>query len=172
MNGYNQKPRPLDGHVDHCHRPTRQSLYSKFHNYSSTYYKCIYSDTKKRNYEKKENTFRTLSVSQQHQLLLLLWVGHEQGFHGGSVVKESTCNVKAEGDTGWSPGLRRSPGEGNSNPLQYSCLENAMDREAWWARVHRVTKSWTQLKWLSTHACIHIYDCYRYNGVSHTVGTQ
>ena len=62
------------------------------------------------------------------------------------MVKESTCNVKAEGDTGWSPGLRRSPGEGNSNPLQYSCLENAMDREAWWARVHRVTKSWTQLK--------------------------
>ena len=62
------------------------------------------------------------------------------------MVKESTCNVEAEGDRGWSPGLRRSPGEGNSNPLQYSCLETTTDREACWARVHRVTKSRTQLK--------------------------
>ena len=44
------------------------------------------------------------------------------------------------------PGLRRSPGGGHSNPLQYSCLENPMDRGAWWATVHRVVKSQTRLK--------------------------
>ena len=45
-------------------------------------------------------------------------------------------------------------GEGNSNPLQYSCLENPVDRGAWWAAVHRVAQSWTRLKRLSMHACI------------------
>ena len=45
-------------------------------------------------------------------------------------------------------------GEGHGNPLQYSCLENPVDRGAWWAAVHRVTQSWTQLKWLSIRACI------------------
>ena len=45
-------------------------------------------------------------------------------------------------------------GEGNGNPLQYSCLENPMDRGAWWDTVHRVSKSWTWLKWLSTHTSI------------------
>ena len=44
------------------------------------------------------------------------------------------------------PGLGRAPGEGNGNPVQYSCLENSMDRGAWWATVHDVAKSWTQLK--------------------------
>ena len=50
------------------------------------------------------------------------------GFPGGSEGKESACNA---GDPGLIPGLRRSPGEGNGNLLQYSCLENPMDREAW-----------------------------------------
>ena len=50
------------------------------------------------------------------------------------------------------PGLGRSPGGGHSNPLQYSCQEDPMDRGAWWAMVHRVAKGWIQLKWLSTHA--------------------
>ena len=49
-------------------------------------------------------------------------------------------------ETGSVPGWGRSPGEGNDNPLQYTCLENPMDREAWQATVHGVTKSWTQLK--------------------------
>ena len=53
-------------------------------------------------------------------------------------------------DMGSIPGLGRSPGEGNGNPLQYSCLENLMDREAWLATVHRVTKSQTRLKQLNT----------------------
>ena len=49
------------------------------------------------------------------------------------------------------PGLGRSPGEGHGNTLQYPCLENHMDRGDWWAKVHGVTKSWIQLKRLSTH---------------------
>ena len=49
------------------------------------------------------------------------------------------------GDLGLIPGLGRSPGEGNSFPLQYSCLENSMDRAAWQATVHEAAKSWTQL---------------------------
>ena len=64
------------------------------------------------------------------------------GFPGGSEVKASASNV---GDPGSISGSGRSPGEGNGNPLQYSFLENPMDREAWWATVHGVTKSRTQL---------------------------
>ena len=60
--------------------------------------------------------------------------------------KESACSAGDIGDMGSIPGLGRSPGDGHGNPLQYSCLENPMDREAWWATVHRVTKSWTRLK--------------------------
>ena len=62
--------------------------------------------------------------------------------------KESACNA---GDLGSSPGSRRSLGEGNGNPLQHSCLGKPMDRGACWATVHRVTKSWTQLRnWASS----------------------
>ena len=60
------------------------------------------------------------------------------GFPGGSEDKASACNA---GDPGSIPGLGRCPGEGNGNPLQYSCLENPMDRGAWWTTVHGVTKS-------------------------------
>ena len=59
---------------------------------------------------------------------------------GGSDGKESAHNV---GDLGSIPGLGRCPGEGNGNPLQYSCLENSMDRRAWLTKVHGVAKSWT-----------------------------
>ena len=62
------------------------------------------------------------------------------GFPGGSDGKLSACNA---GDLGSIPGSGRSPGEGNGNPLQYSCLENSMDRGVWWATVHRVAKSQT-----------------------------
>ena len=63
-------------------------------------------------------------------------------FPGGSEVKASASNV---GDQGSIPGSGRSPGEGNGNPLQHSCLENPMDRGAWWATVHGVPKSRTRL---------------------------
>ena len=65
-----------------------------------------------------------------------------RGFPGGSLGKESDCNL---GDLGSIPGLGRSPGEGNGYPFQYSCLENSMDRGAWRATIHGVTKSWTPL---------------------------
>ena len=63
-----------------------------------------------------------------------------EGFPGGSDGKESAYNAR---DPGSIPGSRRSPGEGNGSPLQYSCLENSTDRGAWQATVHRVTKSFT-----------------------------
>ena len=63
---------------------------------------------------------------------------HNKGLPGGSDSKESACK---EGDLGSIPGSGRSPGEGNGNPFQYSCLENPMDRGAWRATVHRVAKS-------------------------------
>ena len=64
------------------------------------------------------------------------------GFPSGSDGKESACSVR---DLGSIPGLGRSPGEGHGNPLQYSCLENPMDRGAWQATVRGVAKSQTQL---------------------------
>ena len=66
-------------------------------------------------------------------LTIKLW-----GFPSGSDGKESTCNA---GDLGSIPGSGRSPGEGNGNPLQYSCLENSMDGGAWRAAVHGVTET-------------------------------
>ena len=64
------------------------------------------------------------------------------GFSGGSDGTESACNA---GELGLIPGSGRPPGEGNGNPLQYSCLENSMDRGAWQAAVYSVAKSWAQL---------------------------
>ena len=69
--------------------------------------------------------------------LFVQWLG---GLPCGSVGKESACNA---GDPGSIPGMGRSPGEGNGNPLQYSCLENPMDRGVWVTTVHGVTKSQT-----------------------------
>ena len=65
------------------------------------------------------------------------------GFSDGSDGKETACNARHPSSI---PGLGRSPGEGDGYWLQYSCLENSMDRGAWWATVRRVAKSWT---WLS-----------------------
>ena len=64
-------------------------------------------------------------------------------FQVALVLKNLPANA---GDPGSIPGSGRSPGEGNGNPLQYSCLENPVDRGAWQAIVHRVAKNWTQLK--------------------------
>ena len=64
------------------------------------------------------------------------------GFPGSLDCKASAYNV---GDPDSIPGLGRCPGEGNGNPLQYSCLENSMDRGFWWAPVHGVAKSQTRL---------------------------
>ena len=80
----------------------------------------------------------------QHLVLSVLWIlailiG---GLRWWLSSKESACN---SGDIGSIPGLGRSPWEGNGNPLQYSCLENFMDRGSWWVTVHGFTKSWTGL---------------------------
>ena len=72
------------------------------------------------------------------------------------VVKNPPANAGDSRDTGSIPGLGRSPGEGYDNPLQYSCLEKSVDRGTQWATDHRVAKSWTRLKQLSsqhTHIC-------------------
>ena len=67
------------------------------------------------------------------------------------MVKNPPANAGDLRDASLIPGLGKSPAEGYGNPLQYSCLENPMDRGAWWATVHGVTKSRTLLKQLSTH---------------------
>ena len=72
-------------------------------------------------------------------------------FPGGSDGKASARNA---GDLGSIPGLGRSPGEGNGNPLQYSCLENCMDGGAFWATVHGVTKSRTRLSDFTTSVIV------------------
>ena len=63
-------------------------------------------------------------------------------FPGGSDSKEPACNA---GDSGSIPRSGKSPEKGNGNPLQYSCLENSVDRRAWWATVHGITKNQMQL---------------------------
>ena len=87
--------------------------------------------------------------------------------HGGSDSKESACNA---GGPGSIPGSGRFPREGNGDPLQHSCLENPMDRGAWWTTVHgRVAKSWTSQTWLNewalahthTHAHMHAHTTYK-----------
>ena len=80
------------------------------------------------------------------------YLEHILGFPGGSEDKVSAYNV---GDPGLIPGSGRSPGEGNGNPLQYSCLENPMDGGAWWATVHRVAKGRT---WLSNFTFISLSE--------------
>ena len=92
-------------------------------------------------------------MAQKKNAYLILWHAHNKGqkwqalnrsirFPGGSDNKESVCNV---GDLGSIPGSGRYPGEGNGNPLQYSCLENPMDGGTWQATVHGVTKSRSRL---------------------------
>ena len=81
------------------------------------------------------------------------------------VVKNPSANAGDVRDSGSVPESGRSPGGGHGNPLQYSDLENPMDKGAWQATIHRVTKSWTQLKQLSTHSSKHTIrtgadDCY------------
>ena len=75
-------------------------------------------------------------------------------FSSGSNGKEPTCQCRRYMRCEFNPRVRKIPGGGHSNPLQYSCLEKPMDRGAWQATVHSITKSQTKLKWLSTHATV------------------
>ena len=74
------------------------------------------------------------------------------------MVKNLPANTGNVRDPGSIPGSGRLPGGGHGNPLQFSCLENPMDRGAWRAAVHWITKSWTGLKQLSVHARILFYQ--------------
>ena len=98
--------------------------------------------------------------------LLALWqvrgenttaVPNVQGFPGGSVVKNPPADAEEAGDADSIPGLGRSPGGGHSNPLGCSCLENPVDRGAWWATVHRVAKNQIQLVTEHTHTHAHTH---------------
>ena len=108
--------------------------------------KVIFGDSGKNSYYfGVEVTSYVLGRSLKELLIILFWVlvvrvESYMGFPGGSVVKNSPANA---GDMGSIPGLGRSCGEGNGNPLQYSCLGNLMDRGAWWATVHGVAESRT-----------------------------
>ena len=75
-----------------------------------------------------------------YNLALPVSQGKAWDFPGVSVIKNLPVNARDTRDVGWIPGLRRSPGEENGNPLQYSCLGNPMDRRAWRATVYRVEK--------------------------------
>ena len=70
------------------------------------------------------------------------------------LVKNPPANAGDIRDMSLIPGSGRSPGEGNGNLLQYSCLENSMDRGAWWVTVYMVAKSWTRLS-----VCVHVHAC-------------
>ena len=77
---------------------------------------------------------------EQYSIIVSVCMYVDTGFPGGSVVKNPPAKA---GDMGLIPGLGRFPGEENGNPLQYSCLENPLDRGVWKAIVHEVSKSWT-----------------------------
>ena len=79
----------------------------------------------------------------QNKLIFFFSFCSLTSFPGGSDIKESPCNAT---DPGLIPGSGSSPEEGNGYPLQYPCLENSMDRGAWWATVHGVAKSQTRLR--------------------------
>ena len=95
------------------------------------------------------SVFKWLVLNELFLVKNLSSLGHPWWLSG----KESACNTGDIGDVGSIPGLGRSPRVGNGNPLQYSCLGNPMDRGAWWATVHSVTKSWT---WLNMHILLFI----------------
>ena len=83
------------------------------------------------------------------------------GFPNGSGGKEFAYNVADTRDMGSIPRSGRSPGGGNGNPLQYSCLENSMGRGPCWAKVQRVTKNWTQLSSTGASSYTNTYSCSR-----------
>ena len=91
---------------------------------------------------------------------MIFW---QLGFPDDSAVKELACNAEDAGDVSSIPGSVRSHGEGNGNPLQYFCLKNPMDRGNWWATVHRVTESQSQLSKTTTMKGISIFILYSHS---------
>ena len=107
--------------------------------------------------------FLTVRNNAAEDIYAQVFIGHLSSFcgvhtgsPGGTTVKEPACHAGDARDRASISGSGRYPGDGDDIPLQYSCLENLMDREAWWATVHRVTKSRTWVKLLSTHAYLEV----------------
>ena len=98
----------------------------------------------KTNYTKQPNTAPGTSQVLNKQRYCYYWKPYMlKSFPGASVGEESAGNAGDTGGEGLTPGSGRALGGGHGNPLQYSCLENPMDRAAWWTTVRGVTKSWT-----------------------------
>ena len=97
--------------------------------------------------------------------------GHHSwmGFPGGSAVKNLSANAGDASDSGSIPGLGRSPGEGNGNPLQHSCLGNPIDRGAWWATVHKESGTTERLN--SNSKNVTNKNCELHDSVSTTLQT-
>ena len=121
------------------------SLKSAFSLSSFTFMKRLFSSS-------SLSAIRVVSCAYLRLLLFIGVVYYCLDFPDGSDCKMSAYHA---GDLGSTPGLGRSPGEGNGNPLQYSCLENPMDRGAWWATVHGVAKSWLHFPF--TIVCLFFY---------------
>ena len=100
---------------------------------------------------------RKFHVFSRHFPLKFEFLQHVNCSQVALAVKNLTGKAGDLRNVGLIPGLGRSPGGGLGNPFQDSCLENPMDRGAWWATVHRVVKSYTQLKQLSTHTHTHTH---------------
>ena len=115
--------------------------------FSSTYYKATLIKT----HGIGEMINIRISGPELIQYNFWLLTAVPRSFPGGASGKESACQCRRRKDVGSIPGSGRSPGGRYGNPLQYSCLENSMDRGVWQAPVHRVTQSRKQLKQLSTH---------------------
>ena len=115
-----------------------------------------------------------LLVSKYLLLLLCHHLCVFWGFSGGTSGKEPTCNAGDIKDAGSIPGSGRSPEGRHGSPLQYSCLENPMDRGAWWATVHSVSKSQIRLKKLSAHTYIYFgkYETQKHNDHFYSFGTS
>ena len=90
--------------------------------------------------------FRSKNIIRDTEAHLIKQSPHLWVFPGGGGGKEPACKRRRHERPRFYPALGRLPGGGHGNPLQHSCLENLMDRGAWWTIVHRVTKSWTHLK--------------------------
>ena len=111
---------------------TREKCTVYKHNLNDLLKDTVYHDIKELKLQKIGMSNIAINIFLTHTLHMAI------GFPGGSVSKETACNA---GDLGSIPGSGRSPRQGNGNPLQNSCLGNPMDRGAWWATVHGVTRA-------------------------------
>ena len=104
--------------------------------------RCIFKEGKTQVKQGRESCIQFPAELYQDLFFFFFFLSWDIDSVGDSDGKESACNVR---DLGSVPGLGRSPGGGHGSPLQYSCLENPMDRGTWQAAVHGVAKSWTRL---------------------------